>query len=162
MPNTGKADSANWSQATPIPIKTQEIYPVVHKGKLFVAGGIASRLGVPYFPDATFAYDPTHDSWQEQPELPEALHHIALVSDAESLFGIGGFNGGYSHVWRMRDQVYRLQDSEWLPHSTLPTAQAEGVATDHNGRIYIVRPTTQGGSKLRSQRPHGRRPALGT
>ena len=129
---------ASWATATPIPIKTQEIYPTVHKGELIVAGGIASKAGVPYFADSVFAYSPSEDGWRPLPDLPESLHHVALVSTGNDLLAIGGFNGGYTHVWRMRDRVYQLEDDEWVLHSNLPTRQAEGVVTHHNGRIHIV------------------------
>ncbi|GHD32049.1 Kelch repeat-containing protein [Halioglobus pacificus] len=132
------ARSATWSTAAQLPIHLQELYPAVHKGRLHVAGGIASRMGVPYFTNRNFAFDPSADKWHEMPELPEDLHHPALVSTGEELLSIGGFNGAYSHVWRMRDSVYRLAEGGWETHSTLPTAQAEGVATFHNGRIHIV------------------------
>ncbi len=132
------ARAASWSQAASLPIKIQEIYPTVHRGRLHVAGGIAARMGVPYFTNRTFAYDPGTNEWLEGAELPENLHHVAMVSTGEELLSIGGFNGGYSHVWRMRDAVYRLSDSGWVEHSRLPTPQAEGVATFHNGRIHIV------------------------
>ena len=103
-----------------------------------VAGGIASKAGVPYFSDEVFQYDAEADSWQSLPDLPESLHHVALVSTGEKLLAIGGFNGGYTHVWRMREQVYELGENEWMPHSTLPTRQAEGVAAVQDGRIHIV------------------------
>ena len=130
--------SPSWQQAEPLPIKTQEIYPAVHEGRLYVAGGIAAKLAVPYFTNNTFAYDPLVDQWQRMPDLPEARHHIGLVSHNGLLLGIGGFNGGYTHIWRMRDTVYQLGENEWVHHSTLPTPQAEGVISAHKGQIHIV------------------------
>ena len=132
------AQAASWSEAQPLPINTQEIYPTVHQGKLHVAGGIARRLAVRHFTNRTFAYDPGADSWQETAPLPEDLHHAALVSTGDTLLAIGGFNGAYTHIWRMRDKVYALHESGWVEHSTLPTPQAEGVATLHAGRVHVV------------------------
>ncbi|MEM1141870.1 MAG: galactose oxidase, partial [Pseudomonadota bacterium] len=133
----GNAD-ANWTTAAPIPINTQEIYPAVHDGKLVVAGGIAAKLGVPYFTRSAFAYDPETDKWNGIPDLPEALHHVALVSTGRELWAIGGFNGGYSHIWRMRDTVYRLAGEGWQSQAALPGPQAEGVATFFGGNIHVV------------------------
>ena len=132
------SDSA-WNEAAPIPIKTQELYPIVHKGRLYVAGGIATKLGVPYFSSECFSYDPGQNEWRQEADLPEALHHAALVSSGERLFLVGGFNGGYTHVWRMRSKVYELVDSAWVEIGDLPQPQAEGVlALAPNGKIHFV------------------------
>ncbi len=130
--------AAVWSSAAAIPRQVQELYTAVHQQKLYVAGGIGARLGVTYFTNEVSTYDPTTDSWSEVAELPEDLHHIALVSDGNNLYGMGGFNGGYTHVWRMRDAVYRLEDDRWNQVATLPTRQAEGVVTHHNNLIHVV------------------------
>ncbi len=127
-----------WSSAAPLPIKTQELYPTVHQGKLYVAGGIASRLGAIYFTDRFFSYDPKTDQWTEESNLPEDLHHAALVSTGDRLFLVGGFNGGFTHVWRMRNSVYEYIDKEWVPQANLPAPQAEGVLTALEGDIHLV------------------------
>ncbi len=133
-----RANTATWTRAEPLPRRVQEIYTAVHQQKLYVAGGIGARLGVPYFTNKVAAYDPGKDVWEDVPDLPEDLHHVALVSDGGNLYGMGGFNGGYSHVWRMRDAVYRLQDDRWIQVAVLPTRQAEGVVSHHNDLIHIV------------------------
>lgn len=127
-----------WSIAAPLPIKTQELYPAVHQGKLYVAGGIASRLGAIYFTDRFVSYDPNKDQWEEETNLPEDLHHAALVSTGDRLFLVGGFNGGFTHVWRMRDAVYEYVDKTWVPQLSLPAPQAEGVLTALEGDIHLV------------------------
>ncbi len=122
-----------------MPFATQEIYAAAHKGRLYVAGGIAARVGVPYFTSRVVSYDPVDDGWREEPELPEPLHHVALVSTGEDLLAVGGFNGGYTHVWRMRDSVYKLTPDGWMSVGNLPQPQAEGVvATSRNGRVHLV------------------------
>lgn len=128
----------SWSIAAPMPINAQELYPTVHNGKLYVAGGIASKLGVIYFTNSFFCYDPDIDKWSEETDLPENLHHAALVSSGTRLFLIGGFNGDYSHVWRMRDTVYEYVDKRWEKRASLPAPQAEGVLAANNGDIHLV------------------------
>ncbi|MFT6407155.1 MAG: hypothetical protein ACJAQ6_000565 [Arenicella sp.] len=130
--------AAAWSRAAPLPIKIQELYPAVHKGKLYVAGGIASKLGVIYFTNNFVSYDPVSNQWSQQTPLPEDLHHAALVSTGERLFLVGGFNGGYSHIWRMRSQVYEYVEEQWIKRVDLPGPQAEGVVAASNGVIHIV------------------------
>jgi len=127
-----------WSTAAPLPINTQELYPVAHQGKLYVAGGIASKLGALYFTDRFFSYDPNTNEWADEADMPESLHHAALVSTGDRLFLVGGFNGGFTHVWRMRDRVYEYKAGEWLAVSSLPAPQAEGVLAHHNNDIHLV------------------------
>jgi N-acetylneuraminic acid mutarotase len=72
-------------------------------------------------------------------ELPEALHHAALVSDGKELILVGGFHGGLTHVWRMRGAVYRLQGDGWVEDGELPRPQAEGVlASSPAGDIHLA------------------------
>lgn len=130
--------ATGWTAAASLPLQTQELYPAVHNGRLIVAGGIAVKLGVPYFTSAVNAYDPVEDAWSSLPDLPEPLHHVALVSTGKELWAIGGFNGGYTHIWRMREPVYKLQDDEWQRQGDLPTPLAEGVTTFASGKIHIV------------------------
>jgi hypothetical protein len=141
-----------WSSAAPLPINVQELYPAVHKGKLYVAGGIASKLGVIYFTDSFISYNPIADQWSEETDLPEDLHHAALVSTGERLFLVGGFNGGYSHIWRMRNQVYEYVEQHWIERVSLPKPQAEGVLAANNGVIHLVSgqsPKSQANNKRR-------------
>jgi len=132
------SNQLEWSTAAPMPINTQELYPTVHQGKLYVAGGIASKLGAIYFTDRFFSYDPNTDEWKDEADLPESLHHAALVSTGDRLFLVGGFNGGYTHVWRMRERVYEYKDGEWLVMPSLPGPQAEGVLANHQGDVHLV------------------------
>jgi N-acetylneuraminic acid mutarotase len=122
-----------------MPLSTQEIYPAGHKGEIVVAGGIASKAGVPYFTDRCVAYDPVENSWREHSTLPEARHHAALVVADSRLFLSGGFNGSLTRVWRMRDTVHEYTGGEWREIDQLPQMQAEGViATSPQGRIHVV------------------------
>ena len=127
-----------WSNAAPLPIKTQELYPTVHQGKLYVAGGIASRSGELYFTNRFFSYDPANDEWHNETDLPENLHHAALVSSGDRLFLVGGFNGSFDHFWRMRERVYEYKAGVWLNMPSLPQPQAEGVLAHHQNEVHLV------------------------
>ena len=147
---------AAWQTAAPIPINTQELYSCVHRGRLYVAGGIAARLGVPYFTSASYAYDPDADRWQELPDLPEDRHHAGLVSTGTRLFMVGGFNGSYTDVWRMRDTVHELTEAGWVGAGTLPQPQAEGVLACHSsGVVHLVTGQTPRGSANSARSDHG-------
>ncbi len=128
-----------WSQTTDMPLSTQEIYPARHNGELVVAGGIASKAGIPYFTGRCVAFNPKTAQWREHSTLPEARHHASLVSTGSRLFLMGGFNGSLTRVWRMRDSVLEYVNNEWVEAGTLPAKQAEGViATSSRGRIHVV------------------------
>ena len=128
-----------WRQAAPMPLNVQEIYTAVHHGRLYVAGGIAAKAGVPYFTSAVVSYDPAADSWRDEAELPLSIHHGALVSTGEALFLLGGFHGGYTHIWRMVDSVYQLTEQGWQQIGSLPKPLAEGVTTlSPAGTVHLV------------------------
>jgi len=144
-----------WRTAAPLPINTQELYSCVHQGRLCVAGGIAARLGVPYFTSASYAYEPQADHWQALPDLPEDRHHAALVSTGERLFMVGGFNGSYTNVWRMRDTVHELTEAGWTSASVLQQPQAEGVLSCHgSGMIHLVTGQSPRGSANSKRSDH--------
>ena len=103
-----------------------------------MAGGIASKFGIRYFTDRFFSYSSKDDLWHEESRLPEDLHHAALVSCNDRLFLVGGFNGSYRHVWKMRDRVYEYVDHKWVELTNLPQPQAEGVLTCHERQIHLV------------------------
>ncbi len=149
------AQPSVWRKAAPLPFATQEIYPAAHNGRLYLAGGIAAKLGVPYFTNRCVSYDPAADTWRDEPDLPEDLHHVALVSTGADLYAIGGFNGGYRHVWRMRAAVYRLTDKGWQEVAPLPKPQAEGVATfGPTGLIHYVTGQSQRGAANAERSDH--------
>ncbi len=151
---------ARWRIGTAMPLSTQELYPAVHEHRLYVAGGIAARAGVPYFTDRCVVYDPATDVWQDAPELPRSLHHAALVSNGARLFCFGGFNGGYTHIWRMTDDVFELDDTGWHTRAKLPQPQAEGVVTQApSGHIHIVTGQTPLGEANTARSDHRETPA---
>ena len=55
-----------WQAGPALPIRAQELYPTVHNGELIVAGGIAARMGVPYFTAKCFALNPQTQQWREE------------------------------------------------------------------------------------------------
>ena len=155
MPAVTRAADTRWRSAAPLPIRTQEIYPAMHQGQLVVAGGIARGLALPYFSDRCFAYNPGNDTWSDIATLPEALHHAALVSTGAHLLLVGGFSGGYTHIWRMRASVYRLTPEGWIPDGALPVPQAEGVlACSPGGDIHLVSGQSPKGSDNRERSDH--------
>ena len=149
------ASDTYWRTAKPLPLNIQELYPAVNRGRLYVAGGIAAKLGAPYFTDVCLSYDPVEDKWREEHSLPEDRHHAALGSAANRLFLVGGFNGGYTHIWRMRGEMHELTPDGWEPRSSLPAPQAEGVlATAPDGYLHLVTGQSPRGSANKARSDH--------
>lgn len=138
-----------------MPFAVQEIYPAKHKGELLVAGGIGKRAGIPFFPDDVLAYCPSTDTWRTHSTLPEARHHGALMSFDSRLFLFGGFNGGLTHIWRMRASVLEHTEEGWQPVIDMPAMQAEGVAaTSPDQRIHVVTGQSPRGTKNTKRAHH--------
>ena len=150
-----RAAYTGWRKAAPLPINTQELYAAVHEGKIYLAGGIAAKAGLPYFVASCFSYDPVLNTWSEEHELPENTHHAAMVSSKDQLYQIGGFNGSYAHVWRMRGNAYRLSGEGWLAAVDLPKPQAEGVlATAPDDAIHLVAGQSPRGKANKARSDH--------
>ena len=130
-PESKADDAVGWQLAPGLPIPVQEIYGATFKNQLYVAGGIAARLGIPYFTDRCFKFDGAASQWQEIAKLPLPMHHVSLVGCEDRLLAVGGFHGGYTHIWRMLDSVFELADEQWTPVSSLPAPRAEGVVAYH-------------------------------
>lgn len=155
LPSANATEASKWQVAAPLPIQTQELYPAVHQGRLYVAGGIASKLRVPYFTNNCFSFEPNSNTWRKEPDLPEPMHHAALISTGERLFLVGGFNGGYTHIWRMRGDIYELTDEAWKKVAELPKPQAEGIlATSPTGEIHLVTGQNQRGDANAKRSDH--------
>ena len=152
---SGSALAGTWSTSAAMPLNVQELYPVVHDNKLFVAGGIAAKAGAIYFTDRCVVFDPSKDAWSNAPDLPESLHHAALASSQNRLFLVGGFHGSYTSVWQMRSSVYELIDSAWQASIDLPAPQAEGVlSTAPDGAIHLVSGQSPRGEKNAQRSDH--------
>jgi len=139
-----------WTQAADVPVATQEIYPCAHKGKLWLAGGIASGMVTPFISDRVDISDPATDSWSPGPKLPEPRHHVTLISLSDALYAIGGHYGSLTGgIWQMRKTVWRLNEktNAWEDAPFLPAPQAEMVTAVCQGRIHIAGGRKKKGAK---------------
>jgi N-acetylneuraminic acid mutarotase len=146
---------ARWLSAAPLPGPLQEIYPVVHGGRLVVAGGFGSLPGGGSAATACHAFDPAAGSWLPLPPLPAPRHHATLASSGEHLLQIGGFEPAAGAAWAMQSSVHVLADGAWQPRAPLPEPQAEGVAaTAADGLVHLVTGQSPRGSANRVRRDH--------
>lgn len=150
------APPGSWQSRADMPFPVQEIYPTAFERlvadprvakpasvRLLVnAGGMTPTPRGPFAASAVTAiYDPTRDEWRYGPALPQGRHHLAVVTLHGRLYAAGGFASDAEGGWRMRAELWRLDDLNagvWMPATPLPTPQAEAVAVALNGFLHIV------------------------
>lgn len=167
-PGAIAADNTTFEISTlaPMPIAVQEIYPVLHQGEIYVAGGISSALPLAQgqMTDALQIYNPANNSWRLGPKLPEPRHHAMLVSTADALWILGGFvkdpqslsavaattatnaNANANRDfwqqgnWMASDNVLKLPNGtkQWQQVARLPAPLAETVSFVLDGNIHLV------------------------
>lgn len=139
---TATTPTLRWETLAPMPIGVQEIYPTVHGGRLFVAGGLSSELPAAqgHLSDALQIYDPVKGSWSLGPNLPEGRHHAQLLSLGQSLYVVGGFERCGGGDWCASRDVLRLDEgsSRWQRLGALPRALTESTAVLLQGQIHLV------------------------
>lgn len=153
-PGVFAAPAGRWMSAAQVPVATQEVYPCAHKGKLWLAGGIAGGV-VPGISKRVDIYDPQTDSWTRGPDLPTVRHHVTLASTQGRLHAIGGYKGSLTGgLWRMRSTVWALNEAAgaWEKSTYLPAPQAE-MTTGVMGRLIHI----AGGRKLKGKANRNRR-----
>ncbi|MFC6632673.1 Kelch repeat-containing protein [Microbulbifer taiwanensis] len=124
----------------------QEIYPAVYRGQIYVGGGLGAApagkgvMGSLAPMEQVFRFDPHGDRWSPIAALPVARHHLGLVSDEKSLFGIGGFSAVAGNAWQFEATVFRWSygDPVWQRGPDLPRPQAESCYACANGDIHVI------------------------
>ena len=98
----------------------------------FLAGGFS---GDGTAVTAVQVYDPAADAWSRGPDLPEPVHHAALVASGEAIYLVGGYRG--STFAEPTDAVRRLDlaAGRWVDALALPAPRAAGAAAFDGGRI---------------------------
>lgn len=127
-----------WREAPQAPFAVQEIYPTLHDGGIWIAGGFAplAALGATR---RVIVFELARNAWREGPELPEPAHHIQLVSLSDQLWAIGGFLAGDNRRrWICTPRVLRLDGEQWVEGPALPKPIAEAVSMVHAGRIHLI------------------------
>ena len=129
-----------WREAASLPVRVQEIYPCLHDGDLWVAGGLgpdapSSQEGIS---DRVLRFGVEQNSWQEAPGLPEPRHHGFLVSVGGGLLLFGGFIAANGGRWSASLEVLRLAGGGWVRAGALQSAQCETVTAVANGRVHLA------------------------
>ncbi|BBN81768.1 hypothetical protein PA25_17530 [Pseudoalteromonas sp. A25] len=140
-----------------MPYAMQEIYPTAFGNKICIAGALQASDN----PNAPFGhlapttdvhiYDASTDIWHQGAPLPQARHHLGLVTCNNKLYGIGGFAADQQNPWQVRANVFvsNEQLTQWHEISALPIPQAESIYASLNNNIHVIGGrTTDAHSKL--------------
>lgn len=136
--NAGPSPNSGWRRAPDAPYAVQEIYPALHDGAIWIAGGFAplAALGATR---RVIVFNPAHNTWSEGPNLPEPAHHVHLASLNGALWAIGGFLGGDNRRrWICTARVLKLAGESWIEGPALPKPIGEAVPVVHAGRIHLI------------------------
>ncbi len=132
----------SWQRLADMPLAVQEIYPAVHKGKIYVAGGLSDALemSTQQMTAQVQVYDPASNTWSFAPALPEPRHHAYLVSVQQQLFLFGGFVNANGGRWSASADILRLDEAagQWQRVGQLPKPLTETTAVVLNDKVHFV------------------------
>lgn len=139
---------AGWQVKPSLPYSVQEIYPVLHRGKIYIAGGLSPEAKTTQGVTHQLAvYDPRLEQWTTGPSLPEPRHHPFLMSHNDNLYAFSGFVGNERGRWSASSDVLLLNESDqrWRKLSaSMPHPLCETVGSCYENKIHLVsgrRPT---------------------
>ncbi|MFC3148457.1 Kelch repeat-containing protein [Piscinibacterium candidicorallinum] len=144
-----------WRAAPSLPLDVQEIYPALHGGEIWVAGGFTHAGGKLGATERVVAFDLDKQQWREAPALPTPSHHVHLASVNGSLLAVGGFIGGESRTqWIATPRVLRLDGARWVEQAPLPRPIGEAVPLVLDGRLHLIGGRAPTGSANAGWRDH--------
>jgi N-acetylneuraminic acid mutarotase len=115
----------------------QEIYPPLHRGAIWIAGGFSTQSGGAT--ERVIMLDLARQTWSEGPALPTPSHHVQLASAGGELYAIGGFIGGPTrNSWICTTRVLKLAGDGWIEAVSLPKPIGEAVPIVHLNRIHLI------------------------
>ena len=142
-----KADT--WRQGSAIPKHRRRggAGTVVHKGKIYIVGGIIdghTSGTVAWFDE----FDPKTGAWRELPDAPRIRDHFPAIVAGGRLYCVGGRNTSYHTADSFAAffgavtaevDVFDFANRKWttLPEK-LPVATAAGGLIEHAGKIYYI------------------------
>ncbi|MEM9936434.1 MAG: kelch repeat-containing protein [Bacteroidota bacterium] len=131
--------AASWDFLMDLPFPVQEIYPVLHNGKVHLAGGFLAEGG--QITDASVFHlqiDVQTKEVVELRQLPEKRHHPNLVSHRGKLYLLGGFVPLETGPWNMRAQTWVYDEGAYDVRASAPNPHGETVCTALEDHIHVV------------------------
>lgn len=133
-----------FSLAPALPIPRTESGSTVLDGKFYVVGGLGAWAETL---TSFMMYDPKEKKWHRLPDLPEKLHHSALVGAEGKIYVVGGFGplgirlrGFMFARWDPRSTLYIFdtKSKTWSKGPPLPEPRGGGAAAIAEQAIWYV------------------------
>jgi serine/threonine-protein kinase PknK len=138
-----------WRARASAPAARQEVAGTVLDGRIWIVGGLTAGGAT----TRVESYDPAADRWSAGPDLPVALHHLAVATFRGEVVVVGGFEGGADLYGRPSDRVLALRGGAWvdLPRLRRPRGAAAAevvgdtlVVVGGRDRSVLIEPTEIG------------------
>lgn len=130
VPAPGPAEA--WEPLAEAPLALSEVAAAPLGGQVWTAGGFTADG------EATArvqVLDPTFASWSDGPDLPQAVHHAALVATGQALYLVGGYAGSGFDAPTAAVHRLDLAVGSWEAGPPLPAPRAAGAAAWDGERI---------------------------
>lgn len=130
-----------WETRADAPLALTEVATAAFRGEVWSVGGITAEGTIT---TAVQIYDPEADSWRDGPELPQPLHHTALVPTDTELVVVGGYR---TTRFDPVDEVLVLEEdgSAWRSGPALPSPRGAGAAAWDGSRVVYGGGVTEDG-----------------
>ncbi|MFC6197196.1 Kelch repeat-containing protein [Ponticaulis profundi] len=141
-----------WEAGPDLPRPAQEIYPALHDGEIWLAGGFVARDGRIVGPtNETVVLNPASGTWRDGPGIPTPRHHPHLQSHAGKLYAFGGFEAlSADAMWNMQKSGWRLDTDGWNVMPDLPMPVGEAVTASLASGLHVVGGRTPAGPSNRT------------
>jgi N-acetylneuraminic acid mutarotase len=136
-PSTAPAPAARWRPRHEAAVAVQQVNATLLDGRIWVAGGLTPSNEATA---STQFYDPTINSWEQGPPLPEPVHHAMLVTYHNQLAVIGGFHSRDNNLLAVTSPRMLLLDNtnHWVDGPPLNHPRAAGGAAVVGDKIVVV------------------------
>jgi N-acetylneuraminic acid mutarotase len=132
------APAAGWLPRHEAALAVQQVNATVLDGRMWVAGGLTASGEATA---VTQFYDPTINSWERGPALPEPVHHAMLVTYRNQLAVIGGFHARGNDLLAETSARMLLLNNDtgkWVDGPPLLHARGAGGAAVVDDKIVVV------------------------
>ena len=102
---------------------------------IYIAGGFDSTDSPT---KVAYRYDPARDHWERIADLPEPRHHMPLAVVNDTLYAVGGLEGGQRFVGTTNLWIYRPGRNAWESRAPLPAPRGASAVGVVGGKLVVV------------------------
>jgi N-acetylneuraminic acid mutarotase len=138
-PDRTAAPDPVWEAQAVFPEHRTEVSAATDGKRIFVVGGFGPPEGDERAtaPRTLWAYTPGDDAWEALGEIPQGVHHTALVHHGGRLYILGGFREtSFDPVADVH--IYDIASGTWGRGAPMPTPRGAAGFTVLDGRIHVI------------------------